>query len=115
MPQPPSAASVSSTHVRGLRRVGADVRKDCGHILSELLLTASRQCVGRRNDLHADRSCDSMSRRLDHRWFHPVNERCRVLQVERTGRAHTFGAQDRPRQLLAIRRSDPDGRRSLDA
>jgi len=84
-----------------LRRVAADVCQDCCHVLYELLLSAPGQCSGWCDDLNPDVPCNGLRRRLDGRWFHPVNERRRVLQVELTGRAHTFGAQDRPRQLLA--------------
>src|SRR5258705_6097991 len=86
---------------RALRGVAADVRHDGGHVLHELLLAASRQCGWRRDDLHADCSWECLGRGLNHRWIHPVNECGGVLQVKRTGRADTFGPQDRTRQCLA--------------
>ena len=84
MPQPPSAASVSSTHVRwacdGSPQISAKI---FAHVLHELLLAASREGTRRRDDLHADGTRHRVSRRLDRRWVHPMNECRRVLQMER--------------------------------
>src|ERR1700681_1744999 len=68
-----------------LRGVAADVCHDCGHVLHELLLAASRQRAWRSDDLHADDSWERLSRGLNRRWIHPVNERGGVLQMKRTG------------------------------
>src|SRR5881296_4511396 len=102
--EPPTAlCRLSKYHpgATGLCWVAGDLGHDLGNLLDELLLTFAGQRRWRGDDLDAHTPGGVRCRGVNRVWVHQVDESGGVVQVERSWRRHTLGAENGHGKLFA--------------